>query len=716
MSEVTSNIAGLNTYQRDLMAAGYRGLVVISGSQKWTHAQVCKALRSGVDSLWVGENACRDDIPTIKASECIQHLGREHSDVVFDCWHGLDPDALGAISGTLRSGSILYLLTPEFSAWESFDDPEYQRIIVEPYQSKDAGRRFLRHVIHVINSSDEIQIWNENGSSLRQQIRTDINYVSEDVAEPYKTRDQLLAVRAIDKLIHGHRNRPLLIVADRGRGKSSALGLAATNYMSKGRGKIGVTAPNRKQADEIFRRIKENYPQAIIKGSKLLVADSVIEFYAPDALLETVPELNLLLVDEAAAIPLSMLEKMLLNHSRVVYSTTVHGYEGTGKGFENKFQQLLDNHCSNWHKMYLDAPIRWSKGDVLERIINNILLLDAENSNTGLVFSKPELKIQSVYRNKFIESDKDLHDWFGLLVNAHYKTRPYDLRQILDGPNIGIWTATVRGKIIATAVVAMEGVELDAEKVNSIHQGKHRLHGHLMPQSLSVHAGCKAALEYKYVRIVRVAVVDEYRRKGIGQLLVETIQQWAEENTRDYLAVSYGADRELLNFWSATGFISIRMGSKKEASTGQHNLMMLKALNSRAEGQLHELQSKFYKDLPYLLSESLHLVDVRYIIEMVKHIEIVELDEDVAKAVHVFCSGNRLFDSSLRELNLLLENRLFYTTVKQDEVYKWALRFLMERVWQRRDRNYFLKEYGIDSKALMLEEIKRAAAILLNQV
>lgn len=713
MSKDDFMLSDLGIYRSQIDAAGYRGMVVISGERGWCYKLVEQAVQVDENSLWIGVNNNKG-IDTISARACLQHLGREHTDIIFDTWQGLDPDALAAISGTLKSGCILFILTPALDEWESFDDPEYKRIVVEPYQSRDAGRRFIRHMIDVITTQEDILIWKQSEEyRLRdsvQAVKVDHRYVD----SPYKTYDQRKAVEAIVKVIEGHRRRPLLLIADRGRGKSSALGIAAAINMQKGGVKIGVTAPGRGQVDEIYKRIKEVCPAAVQHGMKMSVGNAELEFYAPDEILNSLPKLNLLLVDEAAAIPIAMLETMLENYSRIVYATTVHGYEGTGKGFELKFKQVVKNHCDKWYEANLKEPIRWSAGDFLERLINRMLLLDAENNNNDMQFKDEDVQVQSISADSLVRSKVELNDWFGLLVSAHYKTRPYDLRQMLDGPNIKIWNVNVRGKLIATAVVAMEGVELDKDTLSDIYQGRRRLHGHLMPQTLAAHAGHKDALNYKYVRIVRVAVLDEYRRRGIGRRLISEIESWAIEHGKDYLAVSFGASSKLINFWNDSGFDLVRLGFKKDASNGQHNLMMLRALHEKADKYLTEVLHKFIRDLPYLLAEPLKCLDARYVIAVNnRENENCITDEDVA-VVESFYSSNRMYESSIRELSLSLSEIVFKR--HDNEEANEALTLLIEKVWQKHEDQYFTKKYSFKGKAQLQLELKKAAKMMMAKL
>ncbi|MEZ5506741.1 MAG: hypothetical protein R3F38_12535 [Gammaproteobacteria bacterium] len=44
----------------------------------------------------------------------------------------------------------------------------------------------------------------------------------------------------------------------------------------------------------------------------------------------------------------------------------------------------------------------------------------------------------------------------GLLVSAHYRTRPSDARTLLDGPNMRTWVAEHQHQVIAVVMVAEE--------------------------------------------------------------------------------------------------------------------------------------------------------------------------------------------------------------------------------------------------------------------
>ena len=62
-------------------------------------------------------------------------------------------------------------------------------------------------------------------------------------------------------------------------------------------------------------------------------AGEKFRFIAPDALLASDEQADWLVVDEAAAIPAPLLHQLVSRFPRTLLTTTVQGYEGTGRGF-----------------------------------------------------------------------------------------------------------------------------------------------------------------------------------------------------------------------------------------------------------------------------------------------------------------------------------------------------------------------------------------------
>ena len=95
----------------------------------------------------------------------------------------------------------------------------------------------------------------------------------------------------------------------------------------------------------------------------------------PAVLASERPESHLVLVDAAATISVPLLVDLLLNSPRILFATTVHGYEGTGRGFAIRFRDELDAHRPAWREVRLTEPIRWADGDPIEDFIGRALVL-----------------------------------------------------------------------------------------------------------------------------------------------------------------------------------------------------------------------------------------------------------------------------------------------------------------------------------------------------
>lgn len=108
------------------------------------------------------------------------------------------------------------------------------------------------------------------------------------------------------------------------------------------------------------------------KKNTLTINGSTVSYFAPDELIRDSYSLDLLCIDEAAAIPAPMLLALTERYSRLVFSTTINGYEGTGRGFEIKFKKQLALLRPNFHSVEMIQPIRWSEFDPLENWLSSV--------------------------------------------------------------------------------------------------------------------------------------------------------------------------------------------------------------------------------------------------------------------------------------------------------------------------------------------------------
>jgi len=479
-------------------------------------------------------------------------LGQECDALVFDAHSGFDVNAFAAVSGTLRGGGTLFLLIPPLDAWSAFPDPDYRRFIPYPYQPEDVRGRFLQRLVRLLDGKE-----GECHSPLQRPSLVGANGI-----RPLQCKQSI----AIQTIVHSI--SPVVLTADRGRGKSAALGMAASQLMAAGK-KVLLTSPSRATVATVFKHA-ENPPL----------------FFAPDDLLQTLPQGDVLLVDEAAAIPVPILLKMLEHYPRCVFSTTLHGYEGSGRGFALRFQKELDALAPDWMAIRLHQPIRWAENDPLEYFINQALLLDADLAPFtpcgGRVGDGGEsVAYRQLNRDELAHNEPLLRQLFGLLITAHYQTRPSDLRQMLDAPDISIHILEQHGVILAVALLSREG-GLDAELTAAIHAGMRRPHGHPIPQTLTFHAKIPRAAELICERVMRIAVYPDWQNHGLGAHLLQHLLGFATRSGADYMGVSYAMTPPLLRFWERAGFVLARVGFRKDTASGSRSVVQVKALSATA--------------------------------------------------------------------------------------------------------------------------------------
>jgi len=466
-----------------------------------------------------------ENIPMgLAAKKARTELGREHDVIVFDACQAFDIDAFGAVAGTLCGGGFLLLLVPEQNSW-----PELK------------ASRFLQRALPFIKKHDNVYFVDQHKGLPKISISDaeDVNHI--EVESPFRTLDQKQLVNEIRASVIKHSKASIVVASDRGRGKSSALGLATGALMQQGLKKIIVTAPRLSVSEPVFRHAEQILTDAVIRRGELQWQDAELKFIAPDALLIDQPEADLLLIDEAAAIPLAMLEKLLHIYPKIVFSTTIHGYEGTGRGFALKFNKILDRYSPDWQQLNMTEPVRWADNDPVEAWIDKLLCLDADLSLVPAIelIDVSLCETRLIDRDQLIGDEQKLSSLFSLLVYAHYRTQPLDLMHLLDDENVRLYTLELAGVILAAVLVNQEG-GFDDQLSAEIYRGERRPQGNLLAQTLAFHAGCEQAATLNYARIMRIAVHPQLQRQGLGSLLIKNVVA-QEKQSVDAIGTSFGA-------------------------------------------------------------------------------------------------------------------------------------------------------------------------------
>ncbi len=682
---------------------GWRGLVWISGDEEEVLDRAADIWKRGnwLSPCWVAAErpAGCDATQWLSPSRARNHLGGEHDLVVFDAVTAsanFDPDAFGALSGTLRAGGLLLLLTPA-----DWGKPRAECPAVGPYLSR------LRRLLETDGS---VAHWQAGAMPVLPQWPGAEPARITPIEDPdCLTVDQ---AEAVARLVRLKRRRPLVLTADRGRGKTAALGIACARLLAGGEREILVTAPRPAAVSSLFERLASLCPEGERQGNVFVDGrGGRVMFVAPDALSamaergEAGGSGSRLLVDEAAAIPAGLLGQWLEAFPRIAFATTVHGYEGSGRGFALRFRERLQRQAPNWHEFHLAAPVRWVKGDPLERLVSDLLLLDAEPPPA--VSPATALVEKTWRRDRLATNEEALRDLFGLLVQAHYRTTPGDLRRLLDEPGLQVSTLDAEGQAQGVIVQGDEG-GFDAELAEQVGRGERRPPGHLLAQSLAAHAGSRDALKARVRRVQRIAVHPARRREGLGRRLLDSALAAARRDGIDLLGASFGTEPGLMAFWQAQGFRAVRLGLSRETATGEHALMVVVPTSVRGEALVDELTTGFQRLLPTLLAFELKQLDpavaLRLLAEGLRPVMSAGDRRDIADVAF----GYREPALARPALQALLRQ------AAADGCDDPALAWLVAWAFQGRDMHWLATTLDVAGRRGVMDQLRKAVARLIE--
>jgi len=529
-------------------------------------------------SVLILSNNIEHAVPVKKSR---QLLGREYDCVLFDAREELDLDAIGVVSGVLRGGGCLLLILPDKNRWQKLNS------------------HFYCHVKRLLNAEAGVFYLHEPGGKNTDLVFPAQPTPSNKKYDPCLTEDQFNAVENSFSLYNDSSRMCAVVVSGRGRGKSSSLGLLVARLIQDSPCKVIITAPRRSTADPLFQHLSAQCPQGELHQSCFKYNESEVRFIAPDALLDELPDADLLLVDEAAAIPLSILCVYLKHYNKLVFSTTTHGYEGTGRGFILKFYTLLDKQRAGWKKIELHQPVRWQKNDWLEQWIEKLLFLNLQLDDcAGLDVDMHKCSVEQIDAASLLSDQKKLESTFSLLAMAHYRTSPADFAYILDSPSVRMYVLYFQEKIIGVVVVSHEG-RFDETLSTEIYRGLRRPKGHLLAQTLCFHGGVEHAAQLAYARIMRIAIHPDMQRRKLGQFLLNTVIEMESQNEIDIdmIGTSFSAETGLLDFWQSAGLTLLRAGFSRDHVSASNSVVMALGVSQQGKSLVNELAEKFSRNI-----------------------------------------------------------------------------------------------------------------------
>lgn len=409
-----------------------------------------------------------------------------------------------------------------------------------------------------------------------------------------KTVDQARALLTfVDAISEKTLRSTVTLTAARGRGKSAALGVAVAAAIAHGYSNIFITSPSPENLKTLFEFVfkafdalnyldhvdytilqstNPDFNKAIVRVNVHRQHRQTIQYIQPqDA--HVLGQAELLVIDEAAAIPLPLVRK-LIGPYLVFMASTINGYEGTGRslslklihqlreqsgrgskaaaeavdvadrsGKETRNGQLNHSGGRTLREITLSEPIRYAAGDSVEKWLNRLLCLDAtlpkSRLNTQGCPHPSECQLLYVNRDTLFSfhpvSEKFLQQMMALYVASHYKNSPNDLQLMSDAPAHQLFVLVPPIKEdddrlpepLCVIQVALEGRISKQSVLNSLSRGQ-RAGGDLIPWLVSQQFQDSEFAGLSGSRIVRIATNPDYVGMGYGSRSLQLLTDFYE--------------------------------------------------------------------------------------------------------------------------------------------------------------------------------------------
>ncbi|KAI3878026.1 hypothetical protein MKW98_008303 [Papaver atlanticum] len=560
----------------------YKDKLELSSHRRKRQKQISKTKKRGsidpekADAFTVFVESVKLEYCKYKHSERI--LGREFSICILQDFEALTPNLLARTIETVDGGGLVVLLIRSLSSLTSLYSmvmDVHERFRAESQFGATAPRFNERFLLSLASCSACVVMDDElNVLPISSHIRSikpvsvteDSEGLSESQHDLKNLKEQLNGVFPVGPIIKNY-------VKDhcrsaRGRGKSAALGLAIAGAIAAGYSNIFVTAPVPGNVKTLFEYVVKGFTALgyskhtdydLVEGvGKATVRINVykqhrqtIQYIQPHEH-EKLSQAELLVIDEAAAIPLPIV-RSLLGPYLIFISSTVNGYEGTGRSLSLKLLRQLEEQSQNnrsvegslsgrlFKKVELSEAIRYAPGDPVESWLNGLLCLDATSGmpNITTLPLPTECDLYYVNRDTLFSYHKDselfLQRMMAVYVSSHYKNSPDDLQLMADAPAHHLFvllgpvdkSKNQLPDILCVIQVCLEGQISHESVLKSLEDGR-QPHGDEIPWRFYEQFQDSKFASLSGARIVRIAVHPSAMKLGYGSIAVELLTRYYE--------------------------------------------------------------------------------------------------------------------------------------------------------------------------------------------
>ena len=583
-----------------------------------------------------------------KYDESHRVLGRSYDMVILQDFENLTPNIMAKTIETCRGPGIVLFLVKKLKDLKDIFNISLEsskRFLTGNYNKSQ--KNFMNRMVRLMQDSegfyfldDSLNVLTppktsskneappENISLLFKKTLNDFaakHELEQKLIESCATMDQARALVSVVDAINSHKQSFSFLSAARGRGKSATIGMAIALAASLGLANIYISSPSLSNVQTVFEFVKLSLEKLSYKpitdftvlqtrDEELGSLDSQIVIdtnyrqviqWIPSDRPELLSNCDLLCIDEAAALPMPLVRKLLGNYHTIM-SSTISGYEGTGRSLSIKLIDRIRNK-DNFREIILDEPIRYSQNDPIEALLNNLLLLDAKEEDAD--FEKKNLALFHVQKDVLFSysetSEELLRKIQAILVTSHYRNSPDDLQLLADAPAHELFILIDKSTLSApeplcVCQIAFEGKIPADSLLKELSKGS-RGSGDLIPWSIGRQWPRRNFSQLFGARVVRIATHSQLQSRSLGRIMITALNSYfsgklykgkpyekrtlitplskREPENINWFGTSFGLSPALAKFWLNNQFKPLYIRQQASQITGEYSAIFAKNIS-----------------------------------------------------------------------------------------------------------------------------------------